>query len=60
MTIESAKQVIAEFDRLNLELADGLNLLTENGVISDLVVIFGDISREDGKRCVEFLKGYQK
>lgn len=60
MTIEDAKAVIAEFDRLGLELADGLNLLTNAGIISDHVILFGDICKEDGKRCVEFLKGYRK
>lgn len=59
MTIDDAKSVIAEFDRLGLELADGLNLLTNEGIISDHVVLFGDICNVDGKRCVEFLKGYQ-
>jgi hypothetical protein len=57
VTIESAKAIIAEFDRLGLELSDGLNLLTNEGIISDHVVLFGDICNEDGKRCVEFLKG---
>lgn len=57
MTIDDAKQVITEFDRLGLELSDGLNLLTNAGIISDHVVLFGDIANADGKRCVEFLKG---
>lgn len=57
MTIEDCKQVIAEFDRLGLELSDGLNLLTNAGIISDNCVLFGDIANADGARCVEFLKG---
>ncbi len=57
MTIDDAKKIIIEFDRLGLELSDGLNLLTEAGVVSDNVVLFGEIANEDGKRCVEYLKG---
>ncbi len=58
MTIENAKQVLQEFDRLGLEIIDGLNLLTEHGIISDNVVLFGDIAHEDGPACVEFLRGF--
>ena len=57
MSIDDAKSIITEFDRLGLELSDGLNLLTNSGIISDHVVLFGDICNEDGKRCVEFLNG---
>ena len=60
MTIEDAKSIIQEFDRLGLELADGLNLLTNAGIISDHVILFGDICNVDGKKCVAFLKGYRK
>ncbi len=58
MTITDAKIILQEFDRLNLEIIDGLNLLTEAGVVSDLVVLFGDIAHEDGPACVEFLRGF--
>ncbi len=58
MTISDAKIILQEFERLNLEIIDGLNLLTNAGVISDLVVVFGDIAHEDGPACVEFLKAY--
>jgi septal ring factor EnvC (AmiA/AmiB activator) len=60
VTIESAKQILIEFERLNLEIPDGLNLLLEHGQISDNVILFGSVCNEDGKRCVEFLKGYRK
>lgn len=59
MTIENAKQILSEFDRLNLETIDGLNLLNEHGKISDCVILFGDVANEDGKACVEFLKNFK-
>lgn len=59
MTIESAKQILIEFDRLGIEIPEGMNLLLEHGQISDCVILFGDICNEDGKKCVEFLKQYQ-
>lgn len=58
MTVDDAKAIIAEFDRLGLEMIEGLNLLTDNAIISDNVILFGDIANEDGPRCVEFLKGF--
>lgn len=58
MTIQDCKLILQEFDRLNLEIIDGLNLLTQAGVMSDLVVTLGDISHEDGPACVEFLRKY--
>lgn len=60
MTIEDCKQILIEFERLNLEIPEGLNLLMEAGVMSDNVVMMGDIANEDGKKCVAFLKGYRK
>lgn len=59
MSVEDAKIIIAEFDRLGLEMKEGLNMLTENYLISDHVILFGDIAHEDGRRCVEFLKGLE-
>jgi hypothetical protein len=59
MTIEQAKAILQEFDRLNLEIDAGLNLLTEHGKISDLCVTMKDIANADGARCVEFLRGYK-
>ena len=56
MTIDQAKAILVEFDRLGLELMDGVNLLTERGIISDHVVLFGDIAKEDGQACIDFLK----
>ncbi len=58
MTVTDAKIILQEFDRLGLEIIDGLNLLTEHGKISDNVVLFGDIAHEDGPACVEFLRGF--
>ncbi len=58
MTVSDAKIILQEFDRLGLEIIDGLNLLTENSIISDNVVLFGDIAHEDGPACVEFLRGF--
>ncbi len=58
MKVEHAKIILQEFERLNLEIIDGLNLLTEHGIISDNCVLFGDVSHEDGPACVEFLRGF--
>jgi len=56
MTIQHAKNILTEFDRLNLELVDGLNLLNEHGLVSDLCIGLGDVDNEDCDRCIEFLK----
>lgn len=59
MTHDDAKIIIQEFDRLNLTIPEGLNLLLDHGKISDHVVMFGDVAHEDGPACVEFLKQYK-
>ena len=59
MTIDDCKAIIAEFDRMGLEMREGLNMLTENYLISDHAISIGDIANEDGRRCVEFLKGLE-
>jgi len=58
VTVTDAKIILQEFDRLGLEIIDGLNLLTDAGVISCNVILFGDIAHEDGPACVEFLRGF--
>lgn len=59
MTTEDVKIIIQEFDRLNLTIPEGLNLLMDAGKISDHVVMFGDVAHEDGPACIEFLKQYK-
>lgn len=56
MTIDLAKQLLSEFDRLNLETVAGINLLDEVGLISNLVVDLGDVANEDVPKCLEFLE----
>lgn len=55
MTPDDCKLIMREFDRLNLEIPEGLNLLTNKGLISDHVVLLGDVAHEDGRRCVAAL-----
>lgn len=56
MTLDQGKQILSEFDRLNLEIVDGLNLLTEHGIISDHVIELRDICDSDANNCIIFLK----
>ena len=58
MTIDLAKQLLSEFDRLNLETVAGINLLDEVGLISNLCESLGDVANEDVPKCLEFLKKY--
>lgn len=58
MTVSQSKIILQEFERLGLEVVDGLNLLQENGVISDNVILFGEVANEDGPAAIEFLRKY--
>lgn len=56
MTTTQAKQILIEMDRLNLEAIGAMNLLDEQGLISNQVILLQDIANEDAEKCVEFLK----
>lgn len=56
MTIDDAKAIIIEFDRLGLEMREGLNMLTENYLISDHVIDMKDICDHDAKKAIIFLQ----
>lgn len=59
MTPDDCKKIMVEFDRLNLTIPEGLNLLMDAGKISDHVVMFGDVAHEDGPACVEYLQKHK-
>lgn len=54
----TAELLLAQFARLGLGEVEGLNLLTENGLISDNAVFWGDIADEDAEVSTEILKGF--
>lgn len=45
-----------EFDRLGLTDEAGLNLLTDQGLISDLCVLMPDIANEDAQKSLNWLR----
>jgi len=45
-----------EFKRLGLDEEAGLNLLTEQGLISDLCVLMPDIAFEDAQKSLNWLR----
>lgn len=50
--------LLNEFALMELSEVEGLNVLTEAGVISDNAVTVDDIALADLERATEFMKGW--
>lgn len=51
-------ELLHEFNRLDLPLYDGVNLLTELGLISDNCIYSDDIADEDAEFATDILKTF--